>query len=89
MPTYPISRYLCVRQAYGPTISSDGRRLAFLTDITGLPQIWQVPAIAGDAVLWPQQLTFDPDRIAGAEYSPAPGDGRMLYARDLGGKIGK
>ena len=29
---YSISRYLNIRSAYGPTISGDGRRLAFLSN---------------------------------------------------------
>lgn len=40
MPKLPISRYLGARVAYGPSISSDGRRLAFVTNITGVPQVW-------------------------------------------------
>jgi dipeptidyl aminopeptidase/acylaminoacyl peptidase len=81
-----IARYLNVRQAYAPTISSDGQRLAFLTDITGMPQVWQVP-LTGEpgTVLWPEQLTFETDRVMLAQFSPAEGDTRLLYARDIGG----
>jgi dipeptidyl aminopeptidase/acylaminoacyl peptidase len=86
MLEYPISRYLNIRQAYGPSFSWDGQRIAFLTDITGLPQVWQV-ALRPDLeeALWPEQLTFEADRIMSAEFSPAPGDGRLIYARDVGG----
>lgn len=81
-----IARYLNVRQAYGPTISGDGQRLAFLTDITGMPQVWQVP-LTGEpgTILWPEQLTFETDRIMRAQFSPAEGDIRLLYTRDTGG----
>lgn len=80
-----IARYLNVRQAYGPTISGDGKRLAFLTDITGMPQVWQVP-LTGEpgTILWPEQLTFETDRVMQAQFSPAE-DGRLLYTRDTGG----
>jgi len=80
-----IARYLNVRQAYAPTISGDGKRLAFLTDITGAPQVWQVP-LTGEpgTILWPEQLTFETDRIMLAQFSPAE-DGRLLYTRDIGG----
>jgi len=84
-----IARYLNVRNAYGPTISADGQRLAFLTDITGAPQIWQVP-LTGEArtILWPEQLTFETDRVMLAQFSPAEdghGNCRLLYTRDIGG----
>nr|MBC8444994.1 S9 family peptidase [Chloroflexota bacterium] len=86
MQARSISRYLPARVAYGPTISSDGRRLAFLTDIAGSPQVWEValPEAPGPPP-WPDQLTFDADRVSGCEFSPAPGDRRLLYACDLGG----
>lgn len=80
-----IARYLNVRQAYGPTFSGDGQRLAFLTDITGTPQVWQVP-LTGEpgTILWPEQLTFETDRVMRVQFSPAE-DGRLLYTRDIGG----
>ncbi|MEJ5311515.1 MAG: S9 family peptidase [Anaerolineae bacterium] len=80
-----IARYLNVRNAYGPTISGDGKRLAFLTDITGMPQVWQVP-LTGEpgAILWPEQLTFETDRVMLAQFSPLE-NGRLLYTRDIGG----
>ena len=52
--TYPISRYLNVQQAYGPSFASDGGRIAFLSNITGLPQVWQVAvgSVSGE-IVWP------------------------------------
>lgn len=37
---FPIERYLNVRSAMGGTFRPDGRRLAFLTDITGTYQVF-------------------------------------------------
>lgn len=83
---YSISRYLNIRRAYFPTFSSDGQRIAFITNITGVPQVWQVRLdYTTDDALWPDQLTFDADRVTGVWFSPAPGDGRLIYAGDLGG----
>jgi dipeptidyl aminopeptidase/acylaminoacyl peptidase len=62
------------------------QRLAFITDISGSPQVWQAALPeAPSPPPWPDQLTFDADRVAGCEFSPAPGDGRLIYACDLGG----
>jgi dipeptidyl aminopeptidase/acylaminoacyl peptidase len=82
--SYEFARYLKIRSAWGPTWSPDGRRLAFLTEITGVPQVWEVPSgsPAGFAA-WPEQLTFHEERVSGAEYSPV--EERLLYGMDVGG----
>ncbi|UCC87798.1 MAG: PD40 domain-containing protein, partial [Anaerolineales bacterium] len=86
-PRYPISRYLNTHAAYFPSFAADGRRVAFITDITGVPQLWQVAlSPESDAVLWPDQLSFEAEqRVTGAWFSPAAGDSRLINARDVGG----
>ncbi len=82
----PLAHYLNTRYAYGPSFASDGRRVAFITDITGTPQAWQVSYDPGaEAPGWPDQLTFQADRVMGLWCSPAPGDDRLIYTRDVGG----
>lgn len=83
---YPINRYLNVRSAYFPSFSSDGSRIAFLSDITGIPQIWQVGLSANShEIHWPDQATFTADRVMGVWHSPAPSDTRLIYSHDRGG----
>src|SRR5215210_89752 len=79
---YEFARYLKIRGAWGASWSPDGRRLAFLTEITGVPQVWEVSGGA-DGPSWPEQLTFYEERVSGAEYSPA--DDRLLFGMDVGG----
>ncbi|MBI4497111.1 MAG: S9 family peptidase [Chloroflexi bacterium] len=62
---YDFSRYLNVRSAYGASFSPSGRRVAFLTDVTGVPQVWSVGVGGG----WPQQLTFTDERVSVAAYA--------------------
>jgi dipeptidyl aminopeptidase/acylaminoacyl peptidase len=76
---YEFARYLKIRAAHGATWSPDGRRIAFLTDITGVTQAWEVPVEGG----WPEQLTFHEERVSGIQYSPT--DNRLLYSMDAGG----
>jgi dipeptidyl aminopeptidase/acylaminoacyl peptidase len=84
--THPISRYLNVRAAYHPSFAADGRRLAFLSSITGRSQVWQVELMPDSGTIpWPDQLTFAADRVMGVKCSPAPGDNRLLYGHDVGG----
>jgi dipeptidyl aminopeptidase/acylaminoacyl peptidase len=81
---YAFERYLNVRNAYGATFSPDGQHLSFLTDITGVAEVWSVP-IDLEAALpaWPEQLTFRGERVSGVTYSPV--EPIMLIAADTGG----
>ena len=81
--SYEFARYLKIRAAYGASWSPDGRRLSFLTDITGVPQVWEVPADSSPEGGWPEQLTFYEERISGAEYSPT--ENKLLFSMDAGG----
>jgi dipeptidyl aminopeptidase/acylaminoacyl peptidase len=76
--TPDISRFLNVRTAVGPSLSPDGRRVAFRTGITGSPQLWVVDAAGG----WPDQLTFG-ESITFHEWSP--GGDWLVYGSDRGG----
>ena len=77
--SYDFARYLRIRSAHNASWSPDGRRISFLTDITGVPQAWEVSADGG----WPEQLTFHDDRVSHAGYSPA--EERLLFGMDAGG----
>jgi dipeptidyl aminopeptidase/acylaminoacyl peptidase len=76
---YEFARYLKIQAAYGATWSPDGRRIAFLTDITGVPQAWEVLTRGG----WPAQLTFYDERISDVSYSPK--ENRLIFSMDVGG----
>ena len=76
---HEFSRYLKIRGASGAGWSPDGRRVSFLTDITGVSQVWEVPAGGG----WPEQLTFYDERVSGAVYSPV--ENKLLFGIDAGG----
>ncbi|HET6204943.1 MAG TPA: S9 family peptidase [Planctomycetota bacterium] len=73
-----ITRFLNVRTAGSPSLSPDGRRLSFLTGVTGQAQVWVVDAAGG----WPDQLTFG-EPITFHAWSPA-GDW-IAYGVDRGG----
>lgn len=76
---YTFEQFLNVRSALRPSFSPDGDRIAFLTDISGLPQLWSVPAAGGA----PRQLTDYAERIIDARYAPAGGN--ILFSMDQGG----
>ena len=76
---YTFEQFLNVRSALRPSFSPDGERVAFLSDVSGLPQLWSVPAAGGA----PQQLTDYAERIIDARYAPAGGN--ILFSMDQGG----
>jgi dipeptidyl aminopeptidase/acylaminoacyl peptidase len=76
---YGIDRYLNIRSASSPTLSPQGDRVAFLTNVTGTPQVWMVGAQGG----WPDQLTFYPDRVDFVSWSP-DGSG-LVFGKAIGG----
>ncbi|RMG91487.1 MAG: S9 family peptidase [Chloroflexi bacterium] len=84
--SFPISRYLHIKQAWAPAFSSNGRFLTFLANITGTPQAWRIPLdYAATQPPWPEQLTFDADRVLHVSHSPARDTNLLLYAQDIGG----
>ena len=81
---FTFERYLNVRAAYGPSFSPDGRRLCFLSNITGMAEVWSVPVdVHAPVPAWPQQLTFTGDRVLGASYAPSAD--LLIAGADLGG----
>src|SRR5262245_55417406 len=76
---FTIDRFLNIRAASGPGLSPDGRFVAFLTNTTGVAQLWQVPADGG----WPVQLTFTPESVHNVWYNPRRHE--LIYSMDAGG----
>jgi dipeptidyl aminopeptidase/acylaminoacyl peptidase len=54
-----------------PSFSPDGRRVAFLSNLSGVPQVWIAPSEGG----WPSMVTALDDPVGGVEWSP---DGEWL-----------
>ncbi len=80
---YPFESYLNVRSAHSPSFSHDGQRLAFLTNISGVDEVWSVPVdVHAPLPAWPEQLTFRGERAGGAKYAPAAE--KLLVSGDIG-----
>ncbi len=50
----------------GPSFSPDGKRIAFVSNLTGIPQIFTVGSAGG----WPEQVTSLDDPVGSVSWSP-------------------
>lgn len=55
-----------VGASYSPSFSPDGKEIAFITNMSGLPQVWKISSDGG----WPNQLTNFNDPVSRATWSP-------------------
>lgn len=72
-----VARFLLVRSARSATPLAGGAAIAYLSDVTGTPQLWSVPTDGG----FPQQLTYG----SGVDWVEAAPDGGLLYGADTDG----
>jgi dipeptidyl aminopeptidase/acylaminoacyl peptidase len=55
-----------IRSAGSPSFSPDGKRLAFVSNASGIPQVWVMPLAGGEA----KQITNLPDPVQSVHWSP-------------------
>ncbi len=81
-----VSRMARIGACWSPSLSPDGERLAFVSDLNGVPQVWTIPTAGG----FPRLVTAFDDQVGGVSWSPdgawlaftlAPGGGmnQQLY----------
>ena len=56
-----------IRSSTAPSLSPDGKRVAFLSTVTGSPQVWTVSTAGG----WTELVTTFDDTVYGVEWSSA------------------
>jgi Tol biopolymer transport system component len=76
-----VARMAAVGFCSTPSFSPDGSSLAFLSNLTGVPQIFVVPTEGG----WPVQVTSGSDPVGSLAWSPS-GD-LIAYAVAPGGGL--
>ncbi|HTK38879.1 MAG TPA: hypothetical protein VL325_10340, partial [Pyrinomonadaceae bacterium] len=76
---YTIQQYLNIKSAGSPTFSPDGKRIAYLTNVTGTNQVWVVDLPNGT----PKQLTNYDDNVSFVRWL---GDGSgLIFGKAIGG----
>jgi dipeptidyl aminopeptidase/acylaminoacyl peptidase len=76
---YTIQQYLSIRSATSPSLSPDGKKLVFLTNISGTSQIWMMELPSGK----PLQVTNYEDNVSFVQFSPK-GNG-IIFGKAKGG----
>ena len=76
---HTIQQYLNIRSASSPSLSKDGKRLLYLTNVSGTSQIWAIDLPDGK----PKQITNYEDNVGFIARSPN-GDG-VIFGKARGG----
>jgi dipeptidyl aminopeptidase/acylaminoacyl peptidase len=76
---YTIQQYLNIKSATSPTLSPDGKKLAYLTNVSGTAQIWMVDLVENK----PRQITSYDDNIGFVRWSP--GGNGLVFGKARGG----
>jgi dipeptidyl aminopeptidase/acylaminoacyl peptidase len=61
-----VARLVKVGACSSPSFSPDGERVAFISNLSGMPQVWTVPLRGG----WPDMVTAFDDPVTGVHWSP-------------------
>ena len=56
-----------VGRCWSPSFSPDGAQIAFVSDLTGSPQVWRIPAAGG----FPAAVTAFEEQVSRVKWSPA------------------
>jgi len=76
---YTIQQYLSIKSASSPQLSPDGKRLFYLTNVTGTSQVWMIDLPNGQ----PKQITNYDDNVGFVRFSPK-GDA-LVFGKAKGG----
>ena len=66
-----VGRMAKIGSCHSPSFSPDATRIAFISDLNGIPQVWIVPTQGG----WPELVTSLDDQVQEVSWSP---DGTWL-----------
>jgi dipeptidyl aminopeptidase/acylaminoacyl peptidase len=76
---YTIQQYLNIKSAGAPTLSPDGKQMAYLTNTTGTSQVWLIDLPNGT----PKQLTNYEDNIGFVRW--LPDNSGIIFGKARGG----
>jgi dipeptidyl aminopeptidase/acylaminoacyl peptidase len=81
--TERVTRMARIGSVTAPSFSSDGRWLSVISNVSGLPQLYIMPAEGG----WPRMITDGTDPVVNAAWSPAPNSNWLALTIAPGGGL--
>jgi proline iminopeptidase len=78
-PSPAIEQYLAPASHFSPAVSQDGKELAWISDRTGIDQIWSMALTDGS----PSRRVATPEKVGTVAFSPKSND--LLFTTDRGG----
>ncbi len=76
---YPVEQFFSIRSITGFSLSPDNKNIYYITNTTGLPQIWRIPFGGG----WADQISLWNDTIKGISHYPKAD--RLIFISDENG----
>jgi len=76
---YPVEKFFSIRTIFGYTLSQNNKEIFYITNTTGLPQIWTVPIEGG----WTNQLSTWNDAIRAVYHAPKSKE--LIFLSDISG----
>lgn len=63
---YRVSQFFAIRSITGFSISPNSKKIAYITNTNGMPNIWTIPIEGG----WTSQITLEENSVISLHYSP-------------------
>lgn len=76
---YPVEKFFSIRSIFGFTISPNDKKIFFITNTTGTPQIWVVPVNGG----WADQISTWNDSVRHLYHNPMSNE--LVFMSDING----
>ncbi|MEO6693832.1 MAG: S9 family peptidase [Ignavibacteria bacterium] len=76
---YPVEKFFSIRTIFGLTLSRNNKDIYYITNTTGLPQIWKVPMEGG----WTNQLSTWKDAVRAIYHTPHSKE--LIFLSDTNG----
>ena len=78
-PRHRIAQFYAIRQILGFSISPNGKKIAYISNTDGMPNIWTIPIEGG----WASQVSLAKDAVKAVNYSPKSNE--IFFQSDYNG----
>lgn len=76
---YPVEKFFSIRTIFGFTISPDGKKVYYITNTSGTPQIWSIPIEGG----WTDQISTWKESVKYIDCNPVSKE--LIFMSDTSG----